>query len=71
MSPKIRDALDETAEQTLRAGDIIRQLREFVTRGETEKRLENINKLVEEASALALVGAKEQGSRRCSTSTTA
>jgi two-component system sensor kinase FixL len=58
---KIRDALAETTKQTLRAGQIIRQLREFVARGETEKRPENINKLVEEASALALVGAKEQG----------
>jgi two-component system sensor kinase FixL len=58
---KIHDALAETTNQTLRAGQIIRQLREFVARGETEKRLENINKLVEEASALALVGAKEQG----------
>jgi two-component system sensor kinase FixL len=36
-------------------------LREFVARGETEKRPESINKLIEEASALALVGAKEQG----------
>ena len=60
-APKIRDALAETIKQTLRAGNIIRQLREFVTRGETEKRPENINKLVEEASALALVGAKEEG----------
>lgn len=58
---KIRDALAETTKQTLRAGNIIRQLREFVARGETEKRPENINKLVEEASALALVGAKEEG----------
>jgi two-component system sensor kinase FixL len=32
-----------------------------VARGETDKRPESINKLVEEASALALVGAKEQG----------
>ena len=60
-APKIHDALSETTHQTLRAGQIIRQLREFVARGETEKRPENINKLVEEASALALVGAKEQG----------
>jgi two-component system, LuxR family, sensor kinase FixL len=60
-APKIHDALAETTHQTLRAGQIIRQLREFVARGETEKRPENINKLVEEASALALVGAKEQG----------
>lgn len=58
---KIHDALAETTHQTLRAGQIIHQLREFVARGETEKRPENINKLVEEASALALVGAKEQG----------
>jgi two-component system sensor kinase FixL len=58
---KIHDALGETTKQTLRAGQIIRQLREFVARGETDKRPENLNKLVEEASALALVGAKEQG----------
>jgi len=58
---KIHDALAETTHQTLRAGQIIRRLREFVARGETDKRPESINKLVEEASALALVGAKEQG----------
>jgi len=60
-APKIRDALAETIKQTLRAGSIIRQLREFVARGETERRPEDINKLVEEASALALVGAKDEG----------
>ena len=60
-APKIRDALAETIKQTLRAGHIIRQLREFVARGETEKHPENIRKLVEEASALALVGSKEEG----------
>jgi len=58
---KIRDALTETSKQTLRAGHIIRQLREFVARGETEKRPENVSKLIEEASALALVGAKDEG----------
>jgi two-component system sensor kinase FixL len=60
-APKIRDALGETIKQTLRAGNIVRQLREFVTHGETEKRPEDINQLVEEASALALVGAKDEG----------
>jgi two-component system sensor kinase FixL len=59
--PRIRDALAETTKQTLRAGHIIRQLREFVARGEIEKRPENISKLIEEASALALVGAREAG----------
>jgi two-component system sensor kinase FixL len=58
---KIQVALAETTQQTLRAGQIIRRLREFVARGETEKRPESINKLIEEASALALVGAKEEG----------
>ena len=47
----------------MRAGDIIRRLRDFVARGETERRIESLPKLVEEASALALVGAKEHGIR--------
>lgn len=60
-APKVRDALAETTTQTLRAGQIIRQLREFVTHGETERHPEDVNKLVEEASALGLVGAKDEG----------
>ena len=59
----IRDALDKATEQALRAGQIIRRLRDFVARGETERRIESIIKLVEEASALALVGAKEKAVR--------
>jgi two-component system, LuxR family, sensor kinase FixL len=62
-SAVIRDAVDKAAEQALRAGDIVRRLRDFVSRGETERRVESIAKLVEEASALALVGAREQGVR--------
>ncbi len=57
------EALDRAVEQTLRAGDIIRRLRDFVSRGETEKRVESVSKMVGEASALALVGAKEHGVR--------
>ncbi|WP_235981634.1 sensor histidine kinase [Methylobrevis albus] len=60
---KIRGALEQAAAQALRAGDIIRRLREFVSRGETEKRVESLTKLIDEASALALVGAKEMGVR--------
>jgi two-component system sensor kinase FixL len=62
-STMIRDAMDKAAEQALRAGQIIRRLRDFVSRGEAERRVESITKLVEEASALALVGVKEQGVR--------
>jgi two-component system sensor kinase FixL len=57
---RIREALEETARQSLRAGDIIRHLREFVTRGETEKSRQDIRNLIEEAGALALVGSREQ-----------
>jgi two-component system, LuxR family, sensor kinase FixL len=59
--PALRAALDETAKQALRAGDIIRHLREFVTRGDTDKEPEDIMKLIEEAGALALVGSRERG----------
>ena len=59
----MRGALEEAAKQSLRAGDIIRHLREFVTRGEIEKRAEDVNKLIEEAGALALVGSRERGIR--------
>ena len=58
-----RDAMDKAAEQALRAGQIIRRLRDFVARGESERRVEDVPKLVEEASALALVGVKEKGVR--------
>lgn len=58
---RMRGALEETAKQALRAGDIIRHLREFVTRGDTERHPEDIKKLIEEAGALALVGSRERG----------
>ena len=63
LSSRMKDALQETSRQALRAGQIIRHLREFVIRGETEKSDEDIRKLVEEASALALVGSRERGVR--------
>jgi two-component system sensor kinase FixL len=58
---KIESALDRAAEQAIRAGQIIRRLRDFVLRGESERRIESVAKLVEEAAALALVGSREQG----------
>ena len=62
-SALMRDALEKAADQALRAGQIIRRLRDFVSRGESERRMESITKLVEEASALALVGVKDRGIR--------
>jgi two-component system sensor kinase FixL len=62
-SDLLRDALDKAGDQALRAGQIIRRLREFVGRGDSERRIESVNKLIEEASALALVGTKDKGVR--------
>ena len=60
-APKIEAALDRAAEQAIRAGDIIRRLRTFVGREASEKRVESLSKLTEEAGALGLTGAREQG----------
>jgi two-component system, LuxR family, sensor kinase FixL len=62
-SRMIREAMDKAADQSLRAGEIIRRLRDFVARGETERRIQSLNKLLEEASALALVGTRDRGVR--------
>jgi two-component system sensor kinase FixL len=53
---QIRRALTLASGQTLRSGEIIRRLRAFVERGETARRTEQLDALMEEASALALVG---------------
>ncbi len=60
---RVAEAVERAATEALRAGEIIRRLRDFVARGETERTIESLPKLVEEASALALVGAKEHGIR--------
>ncbi|ASD28370.1 PAS domain-containing sensor histidine kinase [Brevundimonas sp. 357] len=58
---RLDDALGKARDQALRAGEIIRRLRDFVARGEVERQVESLPKLIEEAGALALVGAKEHG----------
>lgn len=53
----VREALQECAEQSVRAGQIVRRLRDFISRGESERRVESLSRVVNEASALALVDA--------------
>lgn len=57
------EALDKASDQALRAGEIIRRLRDFLSRGEGERRVESLSRIVQEACALALVGARELGVR--------
>jgi two-component system sensor kinase FixL len=59
--PMIREALNDTASEALRAGHIVRRLRDFVARGEVDKTIENLPALINEASVLGLLGAKEKG----------
>ena len=59
--PMIREALDDTAKEALRAGDIVRRLRDFVARGDVEKSIEKLPDLINEAAVLGLLGAREKG----------
>lgn len=59
--PMIREALDDTAKEALRAGHIVRRLRDFVARGEVEKTIEKLPALINEAAVLGLMGAREKG----------
>ena len=55
----VREAMDEAAKQAIRAGQIVRRLRDFMSHGETERRVESLQRLINEANALALVGSRE------------
>lgn len=57
----LRDALKDAAGEAFRAGSIVRRLRAFVARGEVERKVEPLEPLIEDASALGLVGAAERG----------
>ena len=52
----VHEAIELATEQSLRAGGIIRNLREFVSRGTIQRQSENVTRLVEDAATLALVG---------------
>lgn len=57
----VKEALDEAAQQAIRAGQIVRRLRDFMSTGETERHVESLQRLINEANALALVGSREHG----------
>jgi two-component system, LuxR family, sensor kinase FixL len=56
-----RDTMGLVSEQTLRAGNIIRRLRGFMSRGENARQPENLAQLIEDVGTLALIDAKELG----------
>jgi two-component system, LuxR family, sensor kinase FixL len=60
---KVIDVVGKAAAQLERAGQIIRRLRGFVAKGESERAPEAVTKILEEASALALVGIRQHNVR--------
>jgi two-component system sensor kinase FixL len=54
---RVQEAMEKAVGQTLRAGTIIRSLRDFVEKRESEKRPEDLNRIVREALELTFVGA--------------
>lgn len=57
----LREALDDAAQQAIRAGQIVRRLRDFISHGDTDRKVESLPRLMTEAHALALVGSREHG----------
>ena len=53
---RLKAMIGQGGEQTWRAGEILRRMRDFSVRGETEQRIERLSPLLQEAAALALVG---------------
>jgi two-component system sensor kinase FixL len=60
---RVSEVIERAVAQAARAGQVIRRLREFVAKGETERHPENLNSVVEEAVALGLIGARQYGVR--------
>jgi two-component system sensor kinase FixL len=56
---KLDAMLEATANQVLRAGEIVRRLRDFMSHGRTTYQPESLMRLITEANALALVGTRE------------
>lgn len=59
----VRQIMAEITAQSLRAGQILRRLRDFVQHGESEKRVESFRTMIEEASGFARVGFDASGVR--------
>lgn len=57
----IQEALGEAAKEALRAGQIIRRMRDFVSKGELQLQILPLSELIDDATTLGLMGAREKG----------
>ena len=58
---RVREYMDQAVTQTLRMGAVVRWVREFTSRGDTERSVEDINAVVEEICELATLGTATDG----------
>jgi two-component system, LuxR family, sensor kinase FixL len=58
---RIGSAIDRAGEQAVRAGQIIHRLRGFMSRGKSERRIEAVSPLINEAVELALIDVRQRG----------
>lgn len=59
-APRSLEGTQRAIAEIARAGQIIRRLRQFIQKGRTERSWERLGKVIEESSALALVGAADR-----------
>jgi two-component system sensor kinase FixL len=59
--PMFAEALGGLEQSALRAGEIVRRLREYVTKGDIERRTASLGGIVADSCALGLVDAEVQG----------
>ena len=58
---RVREYMGQAVAQALRAGAVVRLLREFTSRGDTERSVEDINAVVEEICKLTTLGTAGDG----------
>jgi two-component system sensor kinase FixL len=58
---RVRDIVDRIRQQTHRAGEVIRRLRDHVAKRNTTRVNEDVNAVVREAAELGLIGTRHQG----------
>ena len=56
----VADLVDKAGQQAERAAEIVKRLRRFIKKDDIERRFEPVNAVVEEAAALALIGASDR-----------
>jgi two-component system sensor kinase FixL len=59
--PALHEAMALASGQVLRAGQIVRRLRDFVAKGRAERHLEDLSRVIEDSCTLALAGVAERG----------